>query len=118
MIQLSMTQKLLHVGFYFIMSSTVIKHLLSRKHIVDQYRIGNYYKLDIRYTFKHLVCKMKGVVLIMAVLAIKTWGVNSKEYDMEKIMGDAKKEIMEDLQRLTINGASSRKFSRKKFTEL
>ena len=52
------------------------------------------------------------------MLAIKTWGVNSKEYDMEKIMGDAKKEIMEDLQRLTINGASSRKFSRKKFTEL
>merc|ERR1712223_905589 len=53
----------------------------------------------------------------MAMLAIKTWGVNSQEYDMEKIMGDAKKEIMEDLQRLTINGASSRKFSRKKFTE-
>ena len=52
------------------------------------------------------------------MLAIKTWGVNSQEYDMEKIMGDAKKEIMEDLQRLTINGASSRKFSRKKFTEL
>ena len=61
---------------------------------------------------------MKGLILVAVALAIKISVAHSKEYDMEKIMGKAKKEIMEDLQRLTINGASSRKFSRKKFTEL
>ena len=61
---------------------------------------------------------MKGLILVVVVIATTISVAHSKEYDMEKIMGDAKKEIMEDLQRLTINGASSRKFSRKKFTEL
>ena len=58
------------------------------------------------------------LLLVLVVLAITTHDVYSKEYEMEKVLGDAKKEIMEDLQRLTINGASSRKFARKKFTEL
>ena len=61
---------------------------------------------------------MKGLILVAVVIATTLGVTHSKEYDMEKIMGNAKREIMEDLQRLTINGASSRKFSRKKFTEL
>ena len=61
---------------------------------------------------------MKGLILVAVVFATTISVALSKEYDMVKIMGNAKKEIMEDLQRLTINGASSRKFSRKKFTEL
>ena len=61
---------------------------------------------------------MKGLILVAVVFATTISVAHSKEYDMDKIMGNAKKEIMEDLQRLTINGASSRKFSRKKFTEL
>ena len=54
----------------------------------------------------------------MLLLATTTSGGNSKEYDIGKIMVDAKKEIIEDLRQLTINGAPSRKFSCKKFTEL
>ena len=61
---------------------------------------------------------MKGLIFVVVVLATTISVAHSKEYDMDKIMGNAKREIMEDLQRLTINGASSRKFSRKKFTEL
>ena len=61
---------------------------------------------------------MKGLTLAAVVFATTIGVAQSKEYDMEKIKGNAKREIMEDLQRLTINGASSRKFSRKKFTEL
>ena len=61
---------------------------------------------------------MKGLILVAVVFAATISVAHSKEYDMEKIMGNAKREIMEDLQRLTINGASSRKFARKKFTEL
>ena len=54
----------------------------------------------------------------MVLLGTTASGGNSKEYDMEKLMVDAKTGIMEDLRQLTINGASSRKFLRKTFTEL
>ena len=72
----------------------------------------------------HIFCsstfhtRMARFLLVVVVIAITTSNVYSNEYNMEKVLGDAKKEIMEDLQRLTINGASSRKFARKKFTEL
>ena len=61
---------------------------------------------------------MKDVISVMVLLATTTSGGNSKEYDIGKIMVDAKKEIIEDLRQLAINRASSRKFSCKKFTEL
>ena len=61
---------------------------------------------------------MRGIILVMVLLGTTASGGNSKEYDMEKLMVDAKTGIMEDLRQLTINGASSRKFSRKTFTEL
>ena len=54
----------------------------------------------------------------MVLLATTTSGGNSKEYDFGKIVVDAKEEMIEDLRQLAINGASSRKFSCKKFTEL
>ena len=61
---------------------------------------------------------MKDVISVMVLLATTTSGGNSKEYDIEKIMVDARKEIMEDLRQLTINGLSSKNWSCKKFTEL
>ena len=54
----------------------------------------------------------------MVLMAPKTSGGNSKEYDMEEIVVDAEKEIMEDLQQFAMNGASSRKFSCNNFYEL
>ena len=61
---------------------------------------------------------MKDIISVMVLLATTTSGGNSKEYDIEKIMVDARKEIMEDVQQLTIYGASSIKLSCKTFTEL
>ena len=55
---------------------------------------------------------------MMLLLATTTSGENSKEYDIGKIMVDSKIEIIEDLRQLAIYGASGRKFSRTKFTEL
>jgi hypothetical protein len=40
------------------------------------------------------------------------------KYDMESLMQDAKNEIMEELKQITVNGASSRRFARKKVTQL
>ena len=55
----------------------------------------------------------------MAVVAITTATfVFAVEYDMDRVMEDAKKEILEELKQSTINGASSRRFARKKITEL
>ena len=56
---------------------------------------------------------------LMAVVAITTTTfVFAVEYDMDRVMEDAKKEILEELKQSTINGASSRRFARKKITEL
>ena len=51
-----------------------------------------------------------GFAITSVAIAIK--------YDMDKIMETARKEVDEQLRQSTINGASSRRFARKKFTSL
>ena len=57
--------------------------------------------------------------LSLAVVIITTTSiVLAIEYDLDGIMDAARREINEELKQSTINGASSRRFARKKFTAL
>ena len=54
------------------------------------------------------------VVIVFAITSVAL----AIKYDMDKIMETARKEVAEQLRQSTINGASSRRFARKKFTAL
>lgn len=56
--------------------------------------------------------------LLAVVILATTSIVLAIKYDLDRIMDDARKEISEELKQSTINGASSRRFARKKFTAL
>ena len=55
-----------------------------------------------------------GTLLVLSFISITF----AMEYDMEKLMEIAKTEMMTELKEKTANGATSRRFSRRKFTEL
>ena len=59
------------------------------------------------------ICTL-GAILLLSLVSI----ANAVDYDMSKIMQDARKEIIAELKDKTANGATSRRFARKKFTEL
>ena len=40
------------------------------------------------------------------------------KYDMDRLMKDAKNEIMEELKQITVNGGSNSRFAKKKVTQL
>ena len=56
--------------------------------------------------------------LLAVVILATTSIVLAIKHDLDRIMDDARKEINEELKQSTINGASSRRFARKKFTAL
>ena len=55
-----------------------------------------------------------GAILLLFAISIAT----AIDFDMEKVMQDARKEMIEELKEKTKDGATSRRFARKKFTEL
>ena len=61
---------------------------------------------------------MRPCLSVAVVIITTTSIVLAIEYDLDGIMDAARREINEELKQSTINGASSRRFARKKFTAL
>ena len=61
---------------------------------------------------------MRISALVAVVILSTTSIVLATKYDMDRIMDDARDAIKEELKQSTINGASSRRFARKKVTAL
>ena len=55
-----------------------------------------------------------GAILLLFAISISF----AVDYDMERVMQDARKEMIKELKEKTKDGATSRRFARKKFTEL
>ena len=55
-----------------------------------------------------------GAILLLFAISIAF----AVDYDMERVMQDARKEMIKELKEKTKDGATSRRFARKKFTEL
>ena len=55
-----------------------------------------------------------GAILLLFAISIAI----AVDFDVEKVMQDARKEMIEELKEKTKDGATSRRFARKKFTEL